>query len=345
MEGILYKSILVLGFSFIFARFLLEQPKEDGWKRIEFIKNRIKGLNTVDDFRRSAAKQKCKNSFERPDMCNYMAADGNCIMSPGWATVMCAASCNTCDLLDAKKRCDPKEIGYDSESEISELHTLFTTFEEKWGNKYNISVVSRDPFIVYIDDFLTTSETNLIINQGTLLGLKRSTDQGEMDEKTGIQQQVKSQSRTSENAWCMNECENNPIIKNIYQRISDMTMVPKVNFESMQILRYTKGQEYKTHHDMALKDLEMLSGPRILTFFLYLSDVEEGGETFFPQLDLKVKPKRGSAVLWPSVMLNNTHERDDRTMHAALPVQKGIKYGSNIWIHSKNTVTPIHFGW
>jgi hypothetical protein len=30
----------------------------------------------------------------------------------------------------------------------------------------------------------------------------------------------------------------------------------------------------------------MASGPRILTFFLYLSDVEEGGETSFPQLGI-----------------------------------------------------------
>ena len=38
-------------------------------------------------------------------------------------------------------------------------------------------------------------------------------------------------------------------------------------------------------------------GPRILTFFLYLSDVEEGGETVFTNLGIKVKPKRGRALI------------------------------------------------
>jgi hypothetical protein len=37
----------------------------------------------------------------------------------------------------------------------------------------------------------------------------------------------------------------------------------------------------------------MPAGPRILTFFLYLSDVEEGGETSFPYLDIAIKPKKG----------------------------------------------------
>ena len=31
-------------------------------------------------------------------------------------------------------------------------------------------------------------------------------------------------------------------------------------------------------------------------------EVEEGGETNFPQLNISVTPKRGRAVLWPSVL-------------------------------------------
>ena len=74
-------------------------------------------------------------------------------------------------------------------------------------------------------------------------------------------------------------------------------------------------------------------GPRILTFFLYLSDVEEGGETVFTNLKLKVKPKRGRALLWPSVQDGNPEEQDPRTNHAAAAVIKGKTYAANAWIH------------
>jgi hypothetical protein len=31
-----------------------------------------------------------------------------------------------------------------------------------------------------------------------------------------------------------------------------------------------------------------------------------------------------------------SQKKDDRTMHAALPVVKGIKYGANAWFHLRN---------
>ena len=44
----------------------------------------------------------------------------------------------------------------------------------------------------------------------------------------------------------------------------------------LKILRYELGQLYKAHHDSDQEDVALACGPRILTFFLYLSDVEEG---------------------------------------------------------------------
>jgi prolyl 4-hydroxylase len=67
---------------------------------------------------------------------------------------------------------------------------------------------------------------------------------------------------------------------------------------------------------------------------MYLSDVEEGGGTRFPLLNLTVEPKKGRAVLWTSVLDDDPHERDDRTEHEALDVVSGVKYACNVWLHT-----------
>jgi prolyl 4-hydroxylase len=85
---------------------------------------------------------------------------------------------------------------------------------------------------------------------------------------------------------------------------------------------------------LCFREQQRLScGPRILTFFLYLSDVEEGGETVFTELGIKVKPKKGRALLWPSVLDEDPQSQDPRTLHAAAPVVAGTKYAANAWMH------------
>ena len=111
------------------------------------------------------------------------------------------------------------------------------------------------------------------------------------------------------------------------------TGIPEENQEHLQILRYEKGQFYNAHNDFIEEDLNRLHGVRILTFYLYLSDVEEGGETRFPRIGLAVKPKTGRAVLWPSIFNDRPSENDIRSDHQAMPVIKGEKYGLNAWYH------------
>jgi hypothetical protein len=70
----------------------------------------------------------------------------------------------------------------------------------------------------------------------------------------------------------------------------------------------------------------------MLTLFLYLNDVEEGGGTHFPLLDITIQPKKGNAVIWPSVLDDKPETKDPRTDHEALPVINGIKYVStSVW--------------
>ena len=72
----------------------------------------------------------------------------------------------------------------------------------------------------------------------------------------------------------------------------------------------------------------------------YLSDVEKGGGTNFPQLDITVEPKKGRALLWPSVYDSDPMKMDSRFYHQALDVVEGTKYAFNGWIHMYDYVTP-----
>jgi hypothetical protein len=68
---------------------------------------------------------------------------------------------------------------------------------------------------------------------------------------------------------------------------------------------------------------------------MYLSDVEEGGGTHFPFLNVTIQPQRGRIVLWSNVLHTQPNVMDLRMIHQALPVQRGIKYASNLWIHQR----------
>jgi prolyl 4-hydroxylase len=162
--------------------------------------------------------------------------------------------------------------------------------------------------------------------------------------KHGETGRVLSQGRTSSNSWCRADCEANPHVQAVLRRIEAFTTVHERNFESFQILRYQHGQMYNAHHDTGPGQMHLACGGRILTFFLYLSDVEEGGETAFPMLNLSVKPTRGKAILWAGVKSNDPYAIDHRTTHEARPVVKGTKYAANTWIHQYDFKVPNLWG-
>lgn len=122
----------------------------------------------------------------------------------------------------------------------------------------------------------------------------------------------------------------------VAQRIVNVTKIPIPNSEHLQILRYRSDQFYESHHDFIDHHVERPCGPRILTFFLYLSDVQSGGGTLFNELDITIMPKVGRALLWPSVLSENLNKKDFRTDHEALPVVEGTKFAANAWLHLRD---------
>jgi prolyl 4-hydroxylase len=113
-----------------------------------------------------------------------------------------------------------------------------------------------------------------------------------------------------------------PIIERIEQRIASWTHIPIEHQEDIQVLRYEHGQSYRAHYDSSYDKAPDGLGPkfRLATLLMYLSDVEEGGETAFHSsryVDSSIpekggpwsecakghvaaKPKAGDAVLFYS---------------------------------------------
>lgn len=218
---------------------------------------------------------------DRHAKCTSMARRGQCSRSPGWMIVNCPRACEACHLLDPKVRCNRESLNISTTPAFAEgkMNEMFGRIAETFGDRYGVSIVSTSPWIVTFENFLTDAEVDALISTNTQW--ERSTDTGNMN-AFGETGRVVSQSRTSSNSWCRGACESHPKVQSIMHKIQEVTTVPQENFEAIQVLRYELGQKYNTHHDASFKQARLACGPRVLTFFLYLSDVEEGGETAFP---------------------------------------------------------------
>lgn len=143
--------------------------------------------------------------------------------------------------------------------------------------------------------------------------------------------------RTSDGAFF--DVAQDPVILTIERRIAAVTGVPVEHGEGLQVLRYQGAQEYRPHFDFfepqSPEDARQIqiAGNRRGTMILYLSDVEEGGSTYFPQLKLSIHPKKGSA-LW-FAYIGSDGAPDMRSEHAGLPVISGEKWIATKWLRQR----------
>lgn len=258
--------------------------------------------------------------------------------------ISCAPVCFTCHELDFSTRCPiPYNLQEQNIFAPGDVHKLFTRIVETYDK---VTVVSQPdenadaPWAVYIDDFLTTQECLILQELGNTREFVRSMgSSGELNED-GTVGDVESSARTSSQTWCQDSCYENATAQAILGKIERLTGVPDANHEYLQLLQYEQGQYYKTHHDYIPIHRDRASGPRILTVFLYLNNVEAGGGTRFPDLKATVMPKMGRALIWPSVTDEDPSAVDGRTVHEALPVEKGVKFSANSWLHLRDFKTP-----
>lgn len=142
--------------------------------------------------------------------------------------------------------------------------------------------------------------------------------------------------RSWKNAW-MPEDRLPPALT---RRAVQVAELPPAYAERWNLLQYEVGEEYRPHMDTVDGfNLSGRAGGRIATLILYLDEDFEGGATTFPQLDLAIAPKRGTALFFQNVQVPllsreaRAMKSDARATHAGEPVLSGTKHVMTKWFH------------
>ena len=148
----------------------------------------------------------------------------------------CAPACMLCDMLLMEKRC-PVDPNAKPAWESGSLNAMFEHLtSEEVASKYPVTVLSKDPWVVTLDDVIGEEEAERLIELGGIQGYERSQDVGQK-KADGSYGSVVSTGRTSSNAWCVEECYEDPLAKKVTDRLSELTMIDEKNSEYLQLLR------------------------------------------------------------------------------------------------------------
>lgn len=201
--------------------------------------------------------------------------------------------------------------------------TIFDHVGNKIMTDREIDIVTRfeEPLIVVLGNVLSNEECDELIRLSKDK-MKRS--------KIGTTREV-NELRTSSSMF-LEESEN-VIVARVEKRISSIMNIPIEHGEGIQILQYAPGQEYKAHHDFFSSSSKVANNNRISTLIMYLNDVEDGGETYFPKLNLSVSPKKGMAVYFE--YFYNDQNLNDLTLHGGAPVITGEKWIATQWMRKQ----------
>ncbi|XP_059633176.1 probable prolyl 4-hydroxylase 3 [Cornus florida] len=204
-------------------------------------------------------------------------------------------------------------------------------------------VLSWEPRAFLYHNFLSKKECEYLMSLAKPHMVKSTV----VDSKTGRSKD--SRVRTSSGMFLKRGRDK--IIRDIEKRIAYFTFIPVEHGEGLQVLHYEVGQKYEPHYDYFADEFNTKNGgQRIATVLMYLSDVEEGGETVFPaakgnissvpwwnelsacgKKGLSVKPKMGDALLFWSMRPDAT--LDPSSLHGGCPVIQGNKWSSTKWMH------------
>ena len=142
--------------------------------------------------------------------------------------------------------------------------------------------------------------------------------------------------RTSETS---NMVRDDPLVASVDQRIWKLTGIQPEHGETLQGQRYAPGQQFKPHHDFfhyAERYWEVeqnQGGQRTWTLMIFLNEPEEGGHTFFPEVNVRIAPREGTLLAWNN--LDAEGNPNPFTLHEGTPVKAGVKYILTKWFRER----------
>lgn len=133
-----------------------------------------------------------------------------------------------------------------------------------------------------------------------------------------------------------------PDVRPTDEAIAELLGLDPVQGETMQGQRYAVGQHFRAHFDYFNEkqaywpQMVDTGGQRTWTAMVYLNDVPEGGATWFPQIGVRVAPRKGLLLAWNN--MNPDGSRNTETLHEGMPVVRGTKYIVTKWFREGNWI-------
>lgn len=186
------------------------------------------------------------------------------------------------------------------------------------------------PLIHTLDDLLTRDECEHIINLARP-SIRRA-------QVSGIVGGSLSKGRSNTLTWVRHDID--PTVHAVAARIADCVGLPLTHAESLQVVHYDTGEEYRPHFDAydlsTEKGLRYTArgGQRLVTALAYLNTVAEGGATGFPQIGIDVQPRRGRLLIFHNCHPGTT-TRDRLSYHQGKAPVRGDKWAFNLWFHER----------
>lgn len=194
-------------------------------------------------------------------------------------------------------------------------------------NNYESALSLNDePLVCVFEDFIQDSEAEHLISAAR--------DQLKQALVSSAKSGVESDGRNGRNCWIPHRLDT--AISTLSDRVANLVGLPLTHAESLQVVHYYESQQYAPHFDAWDGATERgqrcmaKGGQRLVTCLLYLNDVEAGGGTCFPKLNLEIAAKKGRMLLFHNCN-NGSSQRHPRSLHGGMPVEAGEKWACNFW--------------